>query len=240
MATVAPLAQVASAVSSRRTRLSSRASVAYGAPLAAGPAGLRPARRLGACAAVAQAAPAAAAAPASTSFKQTHTIGMTLTTWLLKMERVNKIDNELAIVLSSVALACKQIAALVQRAGITNLTGKAGATNVQGEDQKKLDVISDEIFSACLRDSGRTGVIASEEQDVPIAVLETGGGEYVVVFDPLDGSSNLDAAVSTGSIFGVYEATSQCVPSDSDIAVQVGHQGGRVFRRRSHIPRFPV
>jgi fructose-1,6-bisphosphatase I len=69
----------------------------------------------------------------------------TLTTWLLKKEQAGVIDGELTIVLSSIALACKQIASLVQRAGISNLTGLQGASNIQGEDQKKLDVISNEV-----------------------------------------------------------------------------------------------
>lgn len=64
---------------------------------------------------------------------------------------------------------------------------------VQGEEQKKLDVISNDIFCNVLRMSGRTGVIASEEEATPVAVEETTSGNYIVVFDPLDGSSNIDA-----------------------------------------------
>lgn len=74
--------------------------------------------------------------------------------------------------------------------------------SVQGEDQKKLDVISNDIFCNTLRSTGRTGTIASEEEDLPVAVEETYSGNYVVVFDPLDGSSNIDAGISVGSIFG--------------------------------------
>lgn len=69
----------------------------------------------------------------------------TLTNWLLKQEQSGVIDAELTIVLSSISTACKQIASLVQRAGISNLTGIQGAVNVQGEDQKKLDVVSNEV-----------------------------------------------------------------------------------------------
>ncbi|XP_021750548.1 fructose-1,6-bisphosphatase, chloroplastic [Chenopodium quinoa] len=139
----------------------------------------------------------------------------TLTGWLLKQEQAGVIDAELTIVLSSISMACKQIASLVQRAGISNLTGIQGAVNVQGEDQKKLDVVSNEVFSNCLRSSGRTGIIASEEEDVPVAVEESYSGNYIVVFDPLDGSSNIDAAVSTGSIFGIYSPNDECIV-DSD------------------------
>lgn len=74
--------------------------------------------------------------------------------------------------------------------------------HLQGEDQKKLDVISNDIFCNTLRSTGRTGTIASEEEDLPVAVEETYSGNYVVVFDPLDGSSNIDAGISVGSIWG--------------------------------------
>lgn len=72
-------------------------------------------------------------------------------------------------------------------------------TTTTGEDQKKLDVVSNIVFSNCLRSSGRTGVIASEEEDEPVFVEETYSGNYVVVFDPLDGSSNIDAGISVGA-----------------------------------------
>lgn len=148
---------------------------------------------------------------ASSTKKKSQYEIQTLTGWLLKQEQAGAIDAELTIVLSSISLACKQIASLVQRAGISNLTGVQGAVNVQGEDQKKLDVISNEVFSCCLRSSGRTGIIASEEEDIPVAVEESYSGNYVVVFDPLDGSSNIDAAVSTGSIFGIYRPNEECL-----------------------------
>nr|ABW38330.1 chloroplast fructose-1,6-bisphosphatase I [Fragaria x ananassa] len=140
----------------------------------------------------------------------------TLTSWLLEQEQKGTIDAELTIVLSSISLACKQIASLVQRASISNLTGVQGAVNIQGEDQKKLDVVSNEVFSNCLRSSGRTGIIASEEEDVPVAVEESYSGNYIVVFDPLDGSSNIDAAVSTGSIFGIYSPNDECLADIDD------------------------
>jgi fructose-1,6-bisphosphatase I len=140
----------------------------------------------------------------------------TLTTWLLDQEKQGNIDTELATVISSIALACKQIGSLVNRAGISNLTGLAGEQNVQGEDQKKLDVVSNTVFANCLRSSGRTGILASEEEDAPVAVEETYSGDYVVVFDPLDGSSNIDAGISVGSIFGVYAPSEECRIEDMD------------------------
>lgn len=68
-----------------------------------------------------------------------------------------------------------------------------------------------QVFSSCLRSSGRTGIIASEEEDIPVAVEESYSGNYIVVFDPLDGSSNIDAAVSTGSIWGIYRPNEECL-----------------------------
>lgn len=73
-----------------------------------------------------------------------------LTTWLLKQDQSGNIDAELTVVLSSISLACKQIASLLQRSNIINLTGGQGTINVQGEDQKKLDVISNEVGSSVL------------------------------------------------------------------------------------------
>ncbi|XVE61993.1 hypothetical protein DITRI_Ditri06bG0082900 [Diplodiscus trichospermus] len=134
-----------------------------------------------------------------------------LTTWLLEQEQAGNIDAELTVVLSSISLACKQIASLLQRSSIINLTGGQGTINIQGEDQKKLDVVSNELFCNCLRSSGRTGIIASEEEDVPVAVEETFSGNYIVVFDPIDGSANIDTALTTGSIFGIYGPDEQCL-----------------------------
>ncbi|KXZ52918.1 hypothetical protein GPECTOR_8g296 [Gonium pectorale] len=153
---------------------------------------------------------AAAQAPPKPAATKSQYELFTLTTWLLKEEMKGTIDGELATVISSVSLACKQIASLVNRAGISNLTGVAGNQNVQGEDQKKLDVVSNEVFKNCLASCGRTGVIASEEEDQPVAVEETYSGNYIVVFDPLDGSSNIDAGISVGSIFGIYEPSEEC------------------------------
>lgn len=165
---------------------------------------------------VSQAVAVSVPADSTTAAKKSEYEMNTLTTWLLREEIKGNITGELAIVLSSISVACKQIASLVNRSGISNLTGVAGAQNVQGEDQKKLDVVSNEVFCNCLRSSGRTGILASEEEDLPIAVEETYSGNYVVVFDPLDGSSNIDAGISVGSIFGIYEPDEQCSLDDMD------------------------
>jgi fructose-1,6-bisphosphatase len=83
--------------------------------------------------------------------------------------------------------------------------GLAGETNVQGEEQKKLDVLSNDIMVNALRASGKTAVLVSEELEDAIIIEERNKGKYCVVFDPLDGSSNIDAGVNIGTIFGIYQ-----------------------------------
>ena len=125
-------------------------------------------------------------------------------------------------VIEAIALAGKAIARKVQRARIDDVIGVAGAVNVQGEVQQKLDVISDALLLECLRACPSCAVYASEEQAKP-AVLRTksAGGEYVVLADPLDGSSNIDVAVSVGTIFSVLR-NNQADASTADAVLQPG------------------
>lgn len=117
-------------------------------------------------------------------------------------------SGDLTILLSSLQTTCKFIESNVRKASLINLIGVAGNTNVQGEDQKKLDVLSNEIMINALRASGKTAVLVSEEDEDAIFVNDQAGasaqGKYCVVFDPLDGSSNIDAGVNIGTIFGIY------------------------------------
>lgn len=100
------------------------------------------------------------------------------------------------------------VSTAVRKAGIAGLFGLEGAVNVQGEDQKKLDIIANENFINTLRSSTKVCLMVSEENDDPVTVATDKSGKYVCVFDPLDGSSNIDCGVSVGSIFGVYERKS--------------------------------
>lgn len=84
----------------------------------------------------------------------------------------------------------------------------AGDTNVQGEEQKKLDVLSNDIMVNSLRASRKTAVLISEELDAAVIIEKEYKGKYCVVFDPLDGSSNIDAGVNVGTIFGIYKVVS--------------------------------
>lgn len=96
---------------------------------------------------------------------------------------------------------------------------------MQGEEQKKLDVVSNDVLKNALRYTGKLGVVASEEEDNPVLVEETSDSRYVAVFDPLDGSSNIDAAISTGTIFGIFESNNkdECLV-ESDAALPLNEQ----------------
>ena len=110
--------------------------------------------------------------------------------------------GSLSRLLDDIALVGKLIASRTRRAGLTELLGKAGAINVQGEEQNLLDVYADDVMTTLLSGHGRVAAIVSEERAEP--VLIDAAAPYVVVHDPLDGSSNIDSNVSVGTIFGVY------------------------------------
>jgi fructose-1,6-bisphosphatase I len=110
--------------------------------------------------------------------------------------------GEFSWLLSGICLAAKLIAAQVRRAGLIGILGATGQTNVQGESVQKLDVLANQTLLHCLGTRGNVGVMASEEDEEPIvAARDRAEGRYVVVFDPLDGSSNIDVNVSVGTIF---------------------------------------
>ncbi|CAK0901497.1 unnamed protein product [Prorocentrum cordatum] len=117
-------------------------------------------------------------------------------------------DHEMSLLLMALTLACKATSRACCKAGIGNLFGLAGEVNSTGDDQKKLDVLSNDIFIDALVNSGTCAVLVSEENEDPIFVPAAKAGRFIVAFDPLDGSSNIDCNVSTGTIFGVYEKKS--------------------------------
>jgi fructose-1,6-bisphosphatase I len=107
--------------------------------------------------------------------------------------------------LSGITLATKMIQARIRRAGLLDVAGAAGGTNVQGEVQQKLDVFANEALLHCLGGRDAVAVLVSEENEEPVTfdrAIDT--GKYVVVFDPLDGSSNIDVNVSVGTIFSIF------------------------------------
>jgi fructose-1,6-bisphosphatase I len=107
--------------------------------------------------------------------------------------------------LSAITLATKMTQAKVARAGLLDILGSAGASNVQGEEQQKLDVYANNALVQCLGVRENVAIIASEENEEPITFDgRSGPGKYIVLFDPLDGSSNIDVNVSVGTIFSIF------------------------------------
>lgn len=119
--------------------------------------------------------------------------------------------GELSRLLNDIALASKIVNRDVNRAGLVDILGAQGNTNVQGEEQQKLDVIADEAFIKAFENGGEVCGIASEENDDFVAFESEAAknGKYVVLFDPLDGSSNIDVNVSIGTIFSIYRRRSE-------------------------------
>lgn len=120
-------------------------------------------------------------------------------------------SGEFSRLLYHIAVAAKIVNQKVNKAGLVDILGEAGSINVQGEDQKKLDVLANEQFIQMLRTSGECCGVASEENQEVVqfdADLER-NGNYIVCMDPLDGSSNIDVNVSIGTIFSIYRRISQ-------------------------------
>lgn len=129
----------------------------------------------------------------------------TLTQYLIEQQReFNNIPAELRLLIEVVARACKSISHAVSKGALGGVLGSAGSENVQGEVQKKLDVISNEIMLEANEWGGHLAAMASEEmEDVFHIPNRYPQGEYLLMFDPLDGSSNIDVNVSIGTIFSV-------------------------------------
>ncbi len=127
--------------------------------------------------------------------------------------------------LSGITLAGRIISAKVRRAGILEVLGDAGDINVHGEQQQKLDLLANKTIEQCLGYRGNVGILASEELDEP-KVVRGSAGKYIVIFDPLDGSSNIDVNVSVGTIFAIYERDT-CNFNGEDPMVDVLQAGYR-------------
>ncbi|XP_022926293.1 fructose-1,6-bisphosphatase, cytosolic [Cucurbita moschata] len=143
---------------------------------------------------------------------------MTITRFVLnEQSKYPESRGDFTILLSHIVLGCKFVCSAVNKAGLAKLIGLAGETNVQGEEQKKLDVLSNEVFIKALVSSGRTCILVSEEDEEPTYVEPSRRGRYSVVFDPLDGSSNIDCGVSIGTIFGIYHLNDSHEPNLEDV-----------------------
>lgn len=145
---------------------------------------------------------------------------MTLTRFLIGEQRkYPSATGELTTILNALQTAIKSVSSAVRKAGMTNLFGLANTVNVQGEEVKRLDVLSNELFINMLKASYTTHMMISEENEKIIDIEEDKAGKYLIAFDPLDGSSNIEASVSIGSIFAVYrhEQGSKELPTGRDI-----------------------
>ncbi|CAN0619057.1 Fructose-1,6-bisphosphatase class 1 [Burkholderia multivorans] len=129
----------------------------------------------------------------------------TLSKFLIEQQRVtNKLPADLRLLIEVVARACKAISYNVSKGALGDALGTAGSENVQGEVQKKLDILSNEILLDANEWGGNLAAMASEEMETFFPIPENyPRGEYLLVFDPLDGSSNIDVNVSIGTIFSV-------------------------------------
>lgn len=135
--------------------------------------------------------------------------------------------GELSAILRDIGLACKIINKQVLKAGLVDILGQHGATNVQGEEQMKLDVFADEALISVLKNSADCAGVASEENDDFIAFEDeySQNSKYVVLFDPLDGSSNIDVNASIGTIFSIYKrVTPLGTPCTAEDFLQPGNK----------------
>lgn len=149
---------------------------------------------------------------------------MTLTRFVLNEQRkVEGATGSLTLLLNALMTAIKAISTAVRKAGFAKLGSTIGDTNIQGEEQKKLDIIANDLFINMLKSSFEVGVMVSEENETYIEVPAGSRGKYVVSFDPLDGSSNIDCLVSIGSIFGIWKKVCDGPACESDL-IQSGRQ----------------
>ncbi|MEY2688246.1 MAG: hypothetical protein RL375_2444, partial [Pseudomonadota bacterium] len=130
---------------------------------------------------------------------------ISLTQYLVEQQRRHgRITAELRLLIEVVARACKRIAISVNKGALGEVLGSASSENVQGEVQKKLDIISNEVLIEANEWGGHLAAMASEEMDtIHVVPNRYPQGEFLLLFDPLDGSSNIDVNVSIGTIFSV-------------------------------------
>jgi fructose-1,6-bisphosphatase I len=151
-------------------------------------------------------------------------IGTTLNHFLLEEERrYASASGEFTRLMSDLTFSFRTISHAVNRAGINDVRGGVGATNVQGEQQQKLDVMANDTLLESMEWTGHVAAMASEEMDAPYAIPDAyPKGRYLLVFDPLDGSSNIDVNISVGTIFSILKAPEGVEPSSPEAFLQAG------------------
>ncbi|KAK7223496.1 hypothetical protein V2G26_011499 [Clonostachys chloroleuca] len=131
---------------------------------------------------------------------------ITLTRFLTEEQAKHKeATGDFTLLFHALQFSFKSIAYYIRRATLVNLTGLAGSSNTTGDEQKKLDVISNDLFIEAMRSSGKCALLVSEEEEEIIFFNDSHGARYAVSCDPIDGSSNLDAGVSVGTIFAIHK-----------------------------------
>ncbi len=150
----------------------------------------------------------------------------TVESHILEMQRLHpSASGDFTGLLNDITFAAKIIARVVNRAGLVDILGATGAVNIQGESVQKLDDYANRTLRRCLGTRGQICLIASEEDPEPSYIEPAeGSGRYTVLFDPLDGSSNIDANVGVGTIFSIYRRIS----SRDRVAEQDLLQAGRL------------
>jgi fructose-1,6-bisphosphatase I len=148
----------------------------------------------------------------------------TLSRYLIEAQREKgTLCADLRLLIEVVSRACKGISIAIGKGGLGDILGEAGSDNVQGEAQKKLDVISNEILLDANEWGGHLAAMASEEMYLPHPIPNRyPQGEYLLLFDPLDGSSNIDVNVSVGTIFSVLKAPAGVDPTSEQAFLQPG------------------
>jgi fructose-1,6-bisphosphatase I len=153
-------------------------------------------------------------------------MSVSLTRYLVEQQRSKgHIPSELRLLLEVVARACKGISHAVNKGALGGILGSAGSANIQGEVQKKLDIIANDVLIEANEWGGHLAAMASEEMDTIHAVPNRyPQGEYLLLFDPLDGSSNIDVNVSIGTIFSVLKKVDASTSVNEADFLQAGTQ----------------
>jgi fructose-1,6-bisphosphatase I len=158
--------------------------------------------------------------------RHTATSVVTIERFIIEQERLHpEATGELSGILYDLALAAKMIAMKVRSAGLADIIGSAESENIQGEVQQKLDVLSNDIIVKALDHGGRLCAMASEEEPDIIQIPEKFRcGKYCLMFDPLDGSSNIDVNVPVGTIFSVVQKVTPGRHGELADFLQPGHE----------------
>ncbi|MBX9401050.1 class 1 fructose-bisphosphatase [Lysobacter sp. BMK333-48F3] len=148
---------------------------------------------------------------------------ISLTRYLIEEQRAGRINADLRLLIEVVARACKTISIAVGKGALGGVLGDAGTGNIQGEAQKKLDVLSNEILLEANAWGGHLAGLASEEMDTSHPIPDVyPRGNYLLLFDPLDGSSNIDVNISVGTIFSVLRAPDGVTQAEDKDFLQPG------------------